>query len=468
MNVRFPKIIDGLFYLFIFFIPFTGTAVINVEAITFGLQPSYLIIMIIMYTLSCFLLINRVSLNRSVIKNKPVIIFSLICLMNIASAFQGIYAPLSKNSLESPIIVSLKSSVYFIFFLPVFITIILYTRNKENFIKTLKLYVFAAIFPIFWGLVQLFCFFTGKEYPMIFNNNLSSSQNVGFVIGKLFPRVCSVAQEPSMFALYMITIIAVTSYIVLEKESVSGSKILDRVIFILSIFMLFLSSSMSGFSAFLLLVLLLIIFSSKRSKILNYIIVILLLTNFVVLYLGSKTGGTNYYTAIYDRLNRVYMLTDKSAVTRSDHFIAGLKVFLDHPFIGVGERNYGFYNYAYATVEGNKPFPITHNFISSRLAEHGVIGGILWVAFFFYIYYHSLIIVNRIKDPKFKKYSIAVILASLVSNFSILMFQDSLQFLQFFLLNAMVINIQYIYANENNKILSVKSNKMPSTCPETT
>ena len=77
-------------------------------------------------------------------------------------------------------------------------------KTKEEVKELLKVFCISSIFAVVWGLLQFVTFYFGIPYPaFLFNNNVYAAQ--GFEqISNNIKRICSIALEPSTFAVNLV------------------------------------------------------------------------------------------------------------------------------------------------------------------------------------------------------------------------------------------------------------------------
>jgi hypothetical protein len=112
----------------------------------------------------------------------------------------------------------------------------------------------SAIFVSVWGLFQFFCSLTGIPYPDYIFNNSGSAAGKGFmqVLEGGLSRISSVAVEPSILALSLITLLPLTLPAWLRRGSIISVEV-DRFCAVLFTFLLILSTSSTAYIGFLLL-----------------------------------------------------------------------------------------------------------------------------------------------------------------------------------------------------------------------
>jgi hypothetical protein len=140
----------------------------------------------------------------------------------------------------------------------VIITIFIALRNSDlrEFRKTIRVFLAASIFVSFWGFLQWYCYRAGISYPsFIFNNNASESA-MGYLqdlpdLG--LTRVSSVATEPSMLSQYMLVAAVFAIFAVFGRRIVI-SRLWDRLALGAAVLVLLLSTSSTAYAGLAILV----------------------------------------------------------------------------------------------------------------------------------------------------------------------------------------------------------------------
>jgi len=129
--------------------------------------------------------------------------------------------------------------------------------EDEDRYETERIILLSALFVSIWGLFQFFCNITGIAYPdYIFNNSASGSAN-GYLENFLgFNRISSVAVEPSIFSLGLVTLLPLTLPAWLRKGAVFSVSF-DRFCAVVFIIPLILCTSSTAYVGLIILAVLL-------------------------------------------------------------------------------------------------------------------------------------------------------------------------------------------------------------------
>jgi len=148
--------------------------------------------------------------------------------------------------------------LYLIFGVAIAISVAHHNLPDEHRHETEKVILFSALFLSVWGLLQFFCNSTGIPYPDYIFNNSGSASGKGFTetLGVGVSRISSAAVEPSMFAQSLITLLPLTLPAWLRRGSVFSVSV-DRLISVLLLVLLILSTSSTAYLGLLILAILL-------------------------------------------------------------------------------------------------------------------------------------------------------------------------------------------------------------------
>ena len=186
-----PRAIPGLL---IVFTGFSSTAVANVPALTFGLQPYHLLAAFF------FLLYagGRFTVSADTHSANVAVLLALFLLAVLASLFVRSMGPgvgVSNAAQTLILLVGMTTTAMTAF----------YYREPDDLVAALEIFAWAALFVAVWGVFQLMCAYTGVAYPAwIFNNSMSDSADLFDQQAHGAARIASVAIEPSFFARYMV------------------------------------------------------------------------------------------------------------------------------------------------------------------------------------------------------------------------------------------------------------------------
>jgi hypothetical protein len=234
----------------VFFISFSGTSVVNVNAITFSLIPS--IFFLFAYLLNC--IISGRWLGSILVSKDHIIILGGIILFCVAVLVSNFVSVLDHRF------------SFFQFTQSVFLLMSLFALGLFSIAladdDTRRDCVLAAlaggIFAAAWGCLQAVLFYVGIPYPdFVFNNSVSDfaylfDQTAGDVV-----RIASVAVEPSWLTFSLLHPIAYFSYLFLADRR--NRNFLTFSFLFLAILVVCASTSTTGYAGLAILYILLLV-----------------------------------------------------------------------------------------------------------------------------------------------------------------------------------------------------------------
>ncbi|OPY61703.1 MAG: hypothetical protein A4E56_01875 [Pelotomaculum sp. PtaU1.Bin065] len=209
---------EYILYYFIFFMPFTASAVLNFRSITYGVQPSYFFGIILLATWG----VEKLRIGWKICvpaANRLLLIFTGVAAASLVLpfVFQGrilVVLPEGGSAFLHFSRVNLTQFCYltFITLIVVFLTDT-FSSQKSFFLKAVKVFLYSGMFVILWGWIQFVIISCQWPYPAwIFNNSMSMCQLWDENWYKV-PRICSVCAEPSMYAHFMMTYLPVLFFV---------------------------------------------------------------------------------------------------------------------------------------------------------------------------------------------------------------------------------------------------------------
>lgn len=362
-----------LFFSTLFFAPFTAASVLNIENITFGLQPSYYfgILFILKETLNFFF-------KKKFTFAKPNIFFLWFLFFSLISL---IFPIIFENKIEVfwqdvgfyPLTLTIHNFTQLFYLIFIFL-IYIYSKNffqqsqnKQNLFKEIiNIQIFSIIFVVFWGLLQIAGGYFSFNLPSLFSNRLGVSISNPPVHG--FFRMNSVFPEPSMLAFYLASMLGLflfipSNFIKIGKPVLLFAIIVGGVLSISSSFLLGLGiiCLLLGINFFIFL------FRKKRvhkwilkkKTIIQGGIILFIIIIFLIVF-GNKL--ISLVSALFEITIGKLQLQEFSGIERKQQFLFGLDLFKESNFLGVG----------YGTVR-------TTDLFSTLLANVGIIGFILFI-----------------------------------------------------------------------------------------
>lgn len=416
--VYFLGNLNKFFNFFVVTTAFSAASLVVLPNSTFGIIPAYLTGAILIILVFYNALIKRTgSIIYTLDALIPFIFF--ICLSSISLFYpivlevMGISVPVFNVAFNDQSIIEigrLTQISYFWFLCLVAISISIYVNSKDKLYSLVRVFIYASTFTVFWGLgVQGGSFLFGFDYPdYIFNNHPGYAQGFDQEIFGYVKRMCSVAQEPSVYAYYLMYTISILSYLTLKKIKIVHHKF-QTPILILHILMLLLTTSSTGFVAFCFMILLLLLFNlntlntlviDKMFFYIFFILLILLVVFYVFMsYFLQKFLGVNILELL-ELLTLNKLESGSSGDVRLGLFYSGLDVLYSSNFIGAG---FGVNR----TVDIN----------TTLLSNIGIIG---FISFIFAMFYPVVLTINKLNlsSDNFEKTVVrSVLFAHVISYF---------------------------------------------------
>lgn len=356
-----------LLLLTIFFAPFTATSLLNSGSGEngSGFPPSlFLVILLLGRTVVVGLMRHR-SIS---IKNVPrpfywMFAFLLTCTVSLFMPLiaAGKIQVFSKGLLDAPIeplhfklaniagVTSIWIWGWFAFFL------IRQNKNKRKFDWTVRVWVSSMIFVSAWGILQFCLFYLNIPYPSSIFNNSASPYAMGYdaaLNAIRFPRVSSVALEPSVLAITLVGCLPVLASALFLHYRIFN-KWMDRIAFALIGTTLILTTSSTGYIGVGILIFVTVIFGivTHRITIKHLVIGLVLVISASVSYLLLSNVQSIVQEVVLNKADGY------SALERITIVLEDMKYFSNYPILGLGW--------------GSAP---AHDMIFGILANCGLIG----------------------------------------------------------------------------------------------
>lgn len=341
----------------------------------------------------CFILKRRLFINfdRKIIMGLS--FFIALGIINACYHFKDIIAA---NSFNTDGMLKAFSAIFmfvFLLILNAYIYSMLTKVGKDNIVAFLCKYITYSYYIVLsFSIIQLGTYY-GMDLCRMIWEFVGPSINIQHNIGRQFSRIYSVCQEPSTFCTYMAFVFPWLFYIAYKDFSYK------KIFLVLSgLILTFLSQSRLGYVVVSLEFILLLLFTSThiKKKRLAESVGILFISSFVVAFFYSDE-----ISSLIDNIITVFQTLDfynegrsTSNYTRYGTQLAGLKMFLDYPVLGVGPGQSMFYMEEYLPfwawlspeIQGivqNAAMNI-YNVHVKILAEYGMLGGCIWLFFMIY------------------------------------------------------------------------------------
>ena len=251
-----------LYYLTIFFIPFTATSLVNSASGSPLVASNYFIILLTIKELFYVLKSGRIKFPSSKENRKPfkfIFVFIFVVLLTLLMPYiiDGSLSIFSGNiadiNYESPVKFSLSNINRVIPLLIGFIlTYIIIIKNSSlvAIYRSLQIYIVSVFTIALWGWLQFFCNKFNIDYPFFLFNSMAESLQMieGIKIEtsvSSFARITSVTQEPSHFTQIIITVLPIFLVSFAQNRTIF-TFVKDRIMFTIMLFIILISTSSSG------------------------------------------------------------------------------------------------------------------------------------------------------------------------------------------------------------------------------
>ena len=347
---------DLLYWCMIFALPFSATAIVNVDFAGFrsGIQAAIVFGSLWILKEGSTLLKNSDIWNsehiRTSVRRLRVFMFVVVLSLAMPLWINGRLTvdcpevgctdsgPLSFNARH------VTQTIYLAY--GVIITIFIALRNSDlrEFRKTIRVFLASSIFVSFWGFLQWYCYRAGINYPaFIFNNNASESAK-GYLeeLSDLgLTRISSVATEPSMLSQYMLVAGVFAVFAVFGGRTVI-SRWWDRVALGAAVLVLLLSTSSTAYAglAILLPTSMFGLWYLKKLGLRPLAIVGVAMVTLYVAYVGSSLMREVADSMIFSKAEGY------SAIGRFNSLLLAFGYFRAFPILGIGWGSAASYDVA--------------------------------------------------------------------------------------------------------------------------
>lgn len=231
-----------LLYMLIFFSTFTAAELFHIDIVKAPVQAFEFIGAIWLLREFINFIKLKPKFSKDAIINKfkenklalAFMIFAIISVLGEAYALiSGLSLNYTKTNGELGIVkfsLSNISQFVIITFIFVLMTVLSFKiKTKEEAKTLLRVFCISSIFGVIWGLIQFVSYYFGIQYPaFLFNNNIYALQCYTQIDNNV-KRICSIALEPSTFAINLICFIPFLIGAFLEvkgklKENIKNKK----------------------------------------------------------------------------------------------------------------------------------------------------------------------------------------------------------------------------------------------------
>lgn len=356
--------IKQLIYLFVLATPFIASSIVIIPGSDFGMQPAYVIAVLLIITS----LIKGLRTSFKVERRTAVYIsLTLLCLLyaTLSILFPFLHSFLGNQVVTintgqlmyyAPLRFEMKlvnQLCYFCLF--VFTTLIIAQEIKTHhqLITIMQLLILGAVINCLWAILVnvVYTNIFNNEYPYwLFNNNVGFAQGYSqtlFYAGKKFSRICSLAHEPSVLGLHLSIILTLVFFLNFRKIFLFPAKVQKAIFWLLFIVSL-ISTSTTAIAGIFFLIAFIGIYIFMTFLKGHWLTSQQGLTNGFLFFIqiGLTTVGLIIivifaYNVTLKMIQMIYTMVTVSKMSQSgsvrfDFALHGIKVLIDTLFIGAG------------------------------------------------------------------------------------------------------------------------------------
>jgi hypothetical protein len=365
-----------LFYSFIFFIPFSASAVLNVQSITFGVTPAHFFALLWVtrkiidnLTWKAFYIHKKSKIVLgSLLLFLFVILFSLIMPFVITGETEVyrsnplMFAPVAHEFTFR----NVSTFLFLVFAVLMTFFVSLEVNNVDKFKHSIKVFLISGCIVSIWGFLQLFTHYAGIPYPTFLFNNSASDAVIAAPIAFVgdAPRIFSVAPEPSAFARYLLSVLPLAIILLVRKVKIFSGTFTLLYFVLVYVLASYFTVSTSGYLGLAFASVSALLFFKKYEEIIAFlkIVALSLLFLWMTTFLNLSEPGNIAEMTISKPLTF-------SGMERIFAFQEALGLFLTYPLLGVGWGS-----------------NVSFDLISYILANSGLLGALGFVLFVFSVY----------------------------------------------------------------------------------
>jgi hypothetical protein len=354
----FFRDVDKLFLSLIFFCQFTATSVINVNSITFGLQCSVFISILLIIYLFLFIFSSKGSQIRFGRSEKIILLSSSFFLLSVVFGFS------LKGFNSNVSFFNFAQFVYLLFgFLTAF-SVYLFLKINPNMINSaIKIYIYSGVFCALWAFYQLITILLGIDYIDFFNNSVSDAAlKFDMTLGTGVSRVSSVAVEPSFLARTLASVLIMLITLI-YLNPIKNRENFSFFYIILIFSAMVLTASSSAILSLLSIALIMFFFRPVILIVISFVFAITV--NYLMFF-----NQAIYDSVINLTVNKIYTY---SYYARMSTIEGAWFAFLDSPFFGDGWESHP-----------------AQDVFAKLLGNTGIVGTILFLFILVYPIYQSL------------------------------------------------------------------------------
>ena len=348
-----------LFYLLVFSLPFIGYAPLNIYG---GIQMSYILGLMILSILVTSNLIFNGKIRFFKQLSSRILFFwvfiailaSLILSLAVPEEFSKYYA-----GEQQPLTRSIKMIFRLFMVISVYLVSLQIMRDEKIFRKTMRFLIYGGLFSSVYGLYQAVAYKLNLPFTDLFCNNISF---LGRGTPTVYPwgwagmlRIGSTAYEPCIFADFLLVIIPMYGFVILNNQRVLKTRLRDIIAFSFIFLAFTLTFSRAGWIALSFGFFLLIVYLVKKKNLLSaskkVFPAIIAIGFFLFLMFGVTFGRIDVKKRFLSRFNFIASALSGELTKGQDYtfdhkvtsYGVAANIIKKHPLFGVGLGNYGFY-----------------------------------------------------------------------------------------------------------------------------
>lgn len=455
------KIEKRIFYLYIFLLPITNIKVSTRYIFSLGLSASFYVSII-----GIIFMILRFIKNKKIIKDKNIIIvIAILLLLNTMSIIMSLFTNYELGTLFGRnTCTAILPHIIYVLQIIITITYNVYMLRKVDIMLIFKIMLTSIICVLIYGWIQIVLININIPFiSNIYNSVMGFFEDMGAsnlsYIGSR-GRVNLMNYEASSAGVF------VSVYALPLIWSMYNNKLISKknFIFIFIMFIpivIYMDSSAAYYG--LVLFLTIIILSKINAKLGKTALFIFIIVAMILIpsILNMNTVKNSY---IYEKTiektveNRTENL---SSIHRNSSIYTNFKAFIEHPILGVGNGNQGFYyikyfpNWAFKSYEskgyyyGNSGWPGSGAIIPTIISGYGIVG-IFLIGIIICISYKNLLKLKNTNLEFIYQYIMISFMLAIPQGISTLMIIG--EYYIVFLISMSIFN----YKNKINKIEEYK------------
>ena len=338
-----------LYYLTIFFIPFTATSLVNSATESPLVASNYFIILLTIKELFYIIKYGRIKFPSLKENRKPfkfisififVVILSLLMPLFIDGSFSIFSGNIADINYEFPVKFS-KSNINRVIplLLGFILTYIVIVKSSSLFVicRSIQIYIVSVFTIALWGWLQFICNKFNIDYPFFLFNSMAESLQMseGIMIEtgvSSFTRINSVTQEPSHFTQIILTVLPIF-LVSFAQNIIIFTKVKDRIMFAVMLLIILISTSSSGLLSIIIFLFVFTLIAYINSL---YKVRFIIYSSFFITFISTIL----YFNVpvIQDFLNELIFTKrfSGSALERVYGISVAWSYFLEYPILGLG------------------------------------------------------------------------------------------------------------------------------------